>query len=188
MEPEMLILETEETMQKGVDFLLHELSAVRTGKASPALVENMEIHVNQYGTKMRLKQLASINTPEPRLIVITPFDPSTVHDIERGINESRLGISPNRDGKVIRLPIPELTGERRKDLVKMIKGMSEDARIRVRGERREAIDQLKKAQKEGQITEDDLEIYEEEVQKLTNKMVAEVDKHLEKKEKEIMTV
>ena len=184
----MLMLETEDTMQKGVDFLHHELASVRTGKASPALVENIDIHIQSYGTSMRLKQLAMITVPEPRLLVVTPFDVSNAFDIERGLKESRLGIQPMRDGKVIRLPIPELTGERRKDLVKMVKGMAEDARIRVRGQRRDALEALKKAEKAGAITEDDLARTEKEIQKLTDKMVAEIDSHAEKKDKEIMTV
>lgn len=130
MDADTVLLETEEAMRKGVDFMNQEFAAVRTGKASPALVEGIDIHVQSYGSSMKLKQLAMINTPEPRLIVIQPFDPSTTQDIERGLKESKLGINPNVDGKNIRLPIPELSEERRRDLVKLAKQMAEEGRIR----------------------------------------------------------
>jgi ribosome recycling factor len=188
MDTEMHLLETEETMHKAVEYMIHEFAAVRTGKASPSLVEGIDIHVHSYGTSMKLKQLALISTPEPRLICITPFDPSTTQDIERGLRESKLGINPAVDGKLIRLPIPELSQERRKELVKVVKGMAEDAKVRVRGVRRDALEKVKKAQKDGKITEDDLTNMEEEVQKLTDNFVKEVDAHMVKKEAEIMAV
>lgn len=184
----MLMMETEEAMKKAVEYTIHEFAAVRTGKASPALVENIHIHVNSYGSSMNLKQLAMITTPEPRLIVIQPFDPSTTQDIERGLKESKLGINPAVDGKVIRLPIPELSEERRRDLVKVIKNLAEEGRVRVRGARRDAMDKIKAGQKNGEITEDDMHRLEKEVQAATDKSVSEIDGHVETKEKEIMTV
>lgn len=188
MDNEMILLETEDAMQKATDYTLHEFSSVRTGKASPALVEGIDIHIQAYGTNMKLKSLASITTPDSRLICVTPFDPTTLRDIERGLKESKLGIMPAVDGKLIRLPIPELTGERRRDMVKMLKGMAEDGRVRIRAVRRDGMEALKKAEKDGSITEDDLRRGEEDIQELTDKYVKEIDIHMAKKEVEIMTV
>ena len=186
MDPDEVMLETEEAMEKAVEYLTHEFSGVRTGKASPALVENIDVEA--YGSMMKIKQLAVISTPEPRMIVIQPFDGSTTKDIERGIKESKLGINPTVDGKIIRLPIPPLTEERRRDLVKSIKQMSEEARVRVRSARRDGIDTMKKLQKDGKITEDDLENYEKEIQKLTDKSVHRMEESVVAKEAEIMKV
>lgn len=180
------MLEAEVAMDKAVDFLTHEFASIRTGKASPALVENMDVEA--YGSNMKLKQLALITTPEARLIVIQPFDASTTRDIERAINESRLGISPAVDGKIIRIPIPELSEERRRDLVKTIKQLAEEGKVRVRACRREAMESVKKMQKDGDLTEDDLRVAEEGIQKLTDKFVASVDTHVASKEAEIMKV
>src|SRR5499427_1687787 len=142
-----ILLEAEMSMEKSVDFMVHEFAAVRTGKASPSLVENVDVQA--YGSTMKLKQLALITTPEARLLVVQPFDASTVADIERALKESKIGITPAVDGKVIRLPIPELSEERRKDLVKSLKQMAEEARVRVRANRRNAMDDAKKLQKDG---------------------------------------
>src|SRR5213594_79214 len=142
MSADEILFEAEMAMEKSVDYMIHEFSSVRTGKASPALVENIDVVA--YGANMKLKQLALITTPEPRLLVIQPFDASTVKDIEKAIKESKIGINPAVDGKIIRLPIPELSEERRKDLVKTIKHLAEEARVRIRGHRREAIDEAKK--------------------------------------------
>ncbi len=178
----------EDAMTKAVEYAIHEFAAVRTGKASPTLVENVDIHVHSYGSTMKLKQLAMISTPEPRLIRIEPFDPGTLKDIERGINESKLGLNPSVEGKVIRLPVPELSSERRQQMVKTIKQMGEEARVRVRSARREALESLKKLEKDGAITEDDLHRGEKEVQTVTDKKIAEIDQHIVSKEKEILTV
>jgi ribosome recycling factor len=186
MDPDEILLETEAAMEKGFDYLTHEFSAVRTGKASPALVENIDVEA--YGSAMKLKQLALITTPEPRLLVIQPFDASTTRDIEKAIKESKLGINPSVDGKIIRLPIPALSEERRRDLVKGVKQMAEEARVRVRSARREGMDQLKKAGKEGGLAEDALESYEKEVQKLTDGFVKKIDDALNAKEADIMKV
>jgi ribosome recycling factor len=186
MEPDEILLETEEAMEKGVDYMTHEFSSVRTGKASPAIVENIDVEA--YGSQMKLKQLALITTPEPRLLVIQPFDASTTKDIERAIKESKVGINPTVDGKIIRMPIPQLSEERRKDLVKSIKQMAEEARVRVRSARRDGLDGIKKAQKDGKATEDDLETYEKEIQKLTDVAVKRIEDAFASKEAEIMKV
>jgi len=181
-----ILLETEMAMEKSVDFMVHEFAAVRTGKASPALVENVDVHA--YGSTMKLKQLALITTPEPRLLVVQPFDAGTVRDIEKALNESRIGITPSVDGKIIRLPIPELSEERRKDLVRSLGKMAEEARVRVRGNRRTALDEAKKLKASGTLTEDGMRDTEDEVQKLTDRFVSSIDEHLGRKEAEIMKV
>jgi ribosome recycling factor len=186
MDPEETLMNTEEAMEKGVDYMTHEFAAVRTGKASPAIVENIDVEA--YGATMKLKQLALITTPEPRLLVIQPFDASTTKDIEKAIKESKIGINPSVDGKIIRLPVPALSEERRKDLVKSIKQMAEEARVRVRSARRDGIDAIKKAQKEGTITEDEQESYEKQIQKLTDGFVKKIDDAVGAKEADIMKV
>ena len=186
MSAEEILFEAEMTMEKSVDYMVHEFSSVRTGKASPALVENVDVEA--YGSAMKLKQLALITTPEPRLLVVQPFDASTVRDIEKALKESKIGIMPLVDGKIIRLPIPELSEERRKDLVKSLRQMAEEARVRVRANRRTAVDEARKMQKAGGLTEDGLHDLEADVQKLTDKSVKEIDEHLERKEAEVMKI
>ncbi|MEO8206974.1 MAG: ribosome recycling factor [Chthoniobacterales bacterium] len=186
MSIEETLLDTEESMEKAVNYLQHEFAAIRTGKASPALVENIDIEA--YGSSMKLKQLALISSPEPRLLVIQPFDAATTKDIERGLSESRLGITPLVDGKIIRLPIPELSEERRKDLVRSIKQIAEESRVRIRSARRTGMDGVKKLQKDGKIAEDELHTTEKEIQNLTDKYTASIDQHLEHKEAEVMKV
>ena len=181
-----ILFTAEEGMDKALDFMKHEFSSVRTGKASPALVEGIE--VDAYGSVMKLKQLALISTPEPRLIVIQPFDASTLKPIEKAINESKIGITPSVDGKLIRLPVQELSEERRKDLVKTLKNMAEETRVRMRAARRHAMETAKKMQKEGALTEDDLKSAETQIQKLTDKFVADVDAQLTSKEGDIMKI
>ena len=186
MTAEEILFEAEVSMEKSVDYMVHEFSSVRTGKASPALVENVDVEA--YGSAMKLKQLALITTPEPRLLVVQPFDASTVRDIEKALKESKIGIMPMVDGKIIRLPIPELSEERRKDLVKALKQMAEEARVRVRANRRTAMDEARKLQKSGELTEDGLRDLEADVQKLTDRFVKSVDDHFERKEAEVMKV
>src|SRR5919108_4900353 len=142
-----VLLEAEMTMEKSVDYMVHEFAGVRTGKASPALVENVDVQA--YGSHMKLKQLALITTPESRLLVVQPFDAGTVHDIERALKESKIGITPALDGKIIRLPIPELSEERRKELVRSLGKMAEEARVRVRGNRRGGLGEGQKGEKAG---------------------------------------
>jgi ribosome recycling factor len=186
MSSDDILLEAEMAMEKSVDYMVHEFSSVRTGKASPALVENVDVQA--YGSTMKLKQLALITTPEPRLLVVQPFDASTVQDIERALKESKIGIMPLVDGKLIRLPIPELSEERRKELVKSLSKMAEEARVRVRANRRTALDDAKKLKADHTLTEDGLRDLETDVQKLTDRFVKSVDDHLERKEAEILKV
>ena len=186
MASEEILFEAEAGMEKGVEYMLHEFAAVRTGKASPALVENVD--VSAYGTSMKLKQLALISTPEPRLLLIQPFDGSITKDIEKALKESKIGITPAVDGKLIRLPIPELSEERRKELVKTVRHMAEEARVRIRSSRRSGIDEIKRIEKAGEITEDERHDLEEEIQKLTDKYVKEIDAQVENKEMDIMKV
>jgi len=175
MSKDDILLEAEMSMEKSVDYLIHEFSGVRTGKASPALVENIDVQA--YGSTMKLKQLALITTPEARLLVVQPFDAGTVQDIERALKESKIGITPAVDGKIIRLPIPELSEERRKELVKSLSKMAE-----------EALDEAKKLKAGGGLTEDGMRDVEDEVQKLTDRFVKSIDDHLKHKEAEIMKV
>ena len=186
MTAEEILFEAEMAMEKSVDYMVHEFAAVRTGKASPALVENVDVEA--YGSAMKLKQLALITTPEPRLLVVQPFDAGTVQNIEKALKESKIGITPAVDGKIIRLPIPELSEERRKDLVRSLRQMAEEARVRVRGNRRTAMDEAKKLQKSGGLTEDQLRDLEDDVQKLTDRFVKSIDDHLERKDAEVMKV
>ena len=186
MSKDDILFEAEMAMEKSVDFMVHEFAAVRTGKASPALVENVDVQA--YGSAMKLKQLALITTPEPRLLVVQPFDAGTVRDIEKALNESRIGITPSVDGKIIRLPVPELSEERRKDLVRSLGKMAEEARVRVRANRRAALDEAKKLKASGGLTEDGMRDTESEVQKLTDRFVKSIDDHLARKEAEIMKV
>lgn len=186
MTSDEILLESEMAMEKSVDYMVNEFATVRTGKASPALVENIDVQA--YGSNMKLKQLALISTPEARLLVIQPFDASTTQDIERALKESKIGITPAVEGKIIRLPIPELSEERRKDLVKSLHRMAEESRVRVRGNRRSALDDAKKLKASNALTEDGLRDLENEVQKLTDRYVKSIDDHLARKEGEIMKV
>ncbi len=178
--------DTELKMMKSVDFVQKEFATIRTGKASPALVEN--VHIDYYGTKTRLRELAGISTPEPRLIVIQPWDPTVMNEVERALLKANLGVTPLNDGKVIRIPIPELNEERRRDLNKVIKRMAEDGRVSIRNIRREANEEIKKLQKNGKITEDDMYRSEKEIQEKTDEYITEIDKFLSSKEKEILEI
>ncbi len=186
MDPDEILMTAEEGMEKAVDYMSHEFAAIRTGKASPALVDGIDVEA--YGSMMKLKQLAMISTPEPRMLVISPFDASTTQAIEKAIKESKIGINPVVDGKIIRLPIPALSEERRRDLVKTCKTIGEETRVRVRSSRRDGMEALKKAQKEGSITEDDLKTFEKDVQKLTDDFGKKIDEALVAKEADIMKV
>jgi len=181
-----ILLEAEEKMIKTEEVVVHEFAGVRTGKASPALVENILVEV--YGSQMRIRELAGITTPEPRLLVIQPWDAGTAHPIEKAIQKANLGLNPSVQGKVIRIALPELSQERRVEFVKVIHKMAENGRVAIRDVRRDAIEHLKKESKEGKITEDDLEHGEKEAQKLTDQYIAKIDAHLAHKETEIMTV
>jgi ribosome recycling factor len=173
------MIKTEEVVQ-------HEFAGVRTGKASPSLVENILVEV--YGSQMRIRELAGITAPEPRMLLIQPWDAATVHPIEKAIQKSNLGLNPMVDKKAIRIVLPELSQERRMEFIKIVKKMSEDARVAIRHVRRDALEHLKKEGKAGGVTEDQEKAAEKEVQRLTDEYIAKIDKHLEHKEKEILTV
>ncbi len=183
---ENIISEAEERMKKAVEALQHEFNTLRTGRASPALFD--KIRVEYYGNPTPLNQVATISVPEARLVVIQPWDKSIIGDIEKAIQKSELSVNPNNDGKVIRVSIPPLTEERRKEFVKIAKNMAEQNRVSLRNTRRDANDELKKAEKDGTISEDDLKRAEDDVQKLTDSYVAQVNEQLEEKEKEILDI
>lgn len=170
--------------EDAVDWTKRELSHLRTGRATPALLDS--VMVEAYGTKTPLKQMANISVPEARLLVVQPWDKSQIGEIEKAILQADVGITPNNDGKIIRLPIPALTEERRRDLVKVAKKFGEEGKIRIRHKRRESVESLKKSQKEGVIPEDDAKKMEDDVQKLTEQYTKKIDEVLEAKEKEIM--
>lgn len=176
----------EEKMEKTISVFVENLAAVRAGRANPAILN--KVKVDYYGVETPISQVAGISVPEARLIVIQPWDMGILKEIERAILASDIGINPNNDGKVIRLAFPELNEERRKELVKDIKKMAEEAKVAIRGVRRDGIDEFKKQQKDAAITEDDLRTAEEDIQKITDKKIAEIDSITENKEKEIMSV
>ncbi len=176
----------QEKMEKTINNFAERLSEIRAGRANPAILNKVKI--DYYGTPTPINQMAGISVPEARLIVIQPWDVSVLKDIEKAILASDIGINPNNDGKVIRLAFPELNEERRRELVKDIKKMAEEAKVAVRGARRDGIEAAKAEQKEGNMTEDELKQAENEIQKLTDKNVEEIDKILANKEKEIMSV
>lgn len=178
--------EIENKMDKTVSVFQENLSEIRAGRANPAILN--KVMVEYYGTPTPINQVAGISVPEARLIVIQPWDMSVLKDIERAILASDIGITPNNDGKVIRLAFPELNEERRKELVKDIKKMAEEAKVAIRVVRRDGIDEFKKQQKDSVITEDDLRTAEEDIQKITDKKIAEIDSITDNKEKEIMSV
>jgi ribosome recycling factor len=181
-----ILLEAEDKMLKTEEVVQKEFSGVRTGKASPSLVENILVEV--YGSQMRIRELAGITTPEPRMLMIQPWDAGTVHAIEKAIQKSNLGLNPAVDKKNIRIVLPELSTERRQEFIKVVKKMAEDGRVAIRHVRRDAMEQLKKDGKAGGVTEDQVEAADKEVQKLTDQYTAKIDTHLAHKEKEIMTV
>lgn len=176
----------QEKMEKAVNMLSEKFAEVRAGRANPAILN--KIKVDYYGTPTPINQMAGISVPEARLIVIQPWDVSTLKEIEKAILASDIGINPNNDGKVIRLSFPELNEERRKELVKDIKKMAEEAKVGVRAARRDGIDEVKALQKDGEMTEDEEKQAEVEIQKITDKMIEEIDKILQEKEKEVMSV
>jgi len=173
-------------MSKTISILKEELNTVRAGRANAALLD--QIVVDYYGSPTPLKNLANISVPDPRTLLIAPFDPKVVHDVEKAINMSNIGINPSNDGKNIRLVIPQVTEERRKELTKVIKKMGEDAKVAVRNQRRDANDHLKKAEKAGEITEDDLKDELDQVQKLTDKCMKDIDVIVTEKEKELLEI
>ena len=181
-----LIQDATRRMDKSVEAAQAEFTTLRTGRASPALLDRLQI--DYYGQKTPLKQLATINAPEPRMITVQPFDPSSLGSIERAIQESDLGLTPSNDGKLIRLPIPQLTEERRKELVKVVRGMAEDGRVAVRNVRRDVMHHLKELVDKGEVGSDEEHRAEDRVQKLTDEHTKKIDELLQRKEAEILEV
>src|SRR5919202_785475 len=181
-----LVNDATRRMDKSVEAAQHEFNTLRTGRASAALLDR--VHVDYYGTKTPLKQLATINVPEPRMLTIQPFDPSSVPQIERAIQESDLGLQPSNDGKLIRLPIPQLTEERRKELVKVARQMAEEGRVAGRHVRRDVLHHLKELVDKGEVGSDEEHRAEERVQKLTDDHTHRIDDLLKRKEEEILEV
>ena len=181
-----ILKETESKMKKTMETMLREFSEVRTGRAQPALIDDM--HIDYYGTSTPIKQIAAVSSPDPRQIVIQPWDANAIKDIEAAISASKLGITPANDGKVIRLLFPPLSTERREEFIKVCKDMAERSHVTMRSIRRDANEKAKKMQKEGHVSEDERFKTEEEVQKMTDRFTKEIDAHLERKSKELREV
>ncbi len=181
-----VLSEAEERMSKAVVFNREELASIRSGRASPALLNR--ITVDYYGSQVPINQVANLSVPEPRLLVISPYDPSSISAIEKAVQASDLGITPNNDGQVVRLVWPELTGERRKELIKLAHTRAEEGRVAVRNARRHAKQELEKMKKGGEISQDEERSAEGRLQKLTDKNVADVDDNLKRKEQELSEV
>jgi ribosome recycling factor len=184
--PKTVMDQTKDRMEKAIGSYTRELAAIRAGRANAALLDR--ITVDYYGSPTPINQMAGISVPEARLLVIQPYDKTILGDIEKAIMKSDIGITPTNDGSVIRLAIPALTEERRKDLVKLVKKEAEDAKIAIRNVRRDANDEFKKLEKNGEITEDDQRRFGEEVQKLTDSQIERIDKIAKDKENEIMEI
>ncbi len=178
--------EIESKMDKTIQVFEENLAEIRAGRANPAILN--KISVDYYGVPTPIHQMAGISVPEARLIVIQPWDMSMLKEIERAILASDVGITPNNDGKVIRLVFPELNEERRKEIVKDVKKMAEESKVAIRSIRRDGIDEFRKQEKESVITEDDLKVAEDQIQKITDKKIEEIDRLLENKEKEVMSI
>jgi ribosome recycling factor len=181
-----VLKDAEHKMQRAVSVNREELSTIRSGRASPALLNRVQ--VDYYGTKVPLNQVANMSVPEPRLLVISPYDPNSVSAIEKGILASDIGITPNNDGQVIRLAFPELTEERRKELIKVAHVRAEEGRVSIRAVRRHAKQDLEKMKKEGQLSEDEERGAENQLQKLTDRYVSQIDENLQHKEQELSEV
>jgi ribosome recycling factor len=184
--PKSVISETQQRMTNAIQAFSRELSSIRAGRATPAILDRLSI--DYYGAPTPINQVAGISVPEARLITIQPYDKSVLGDIEKAILKSDLGLSPSNDGSIIRLAVPALTEERRKDLVKQVKKEAEEAKVGIRNIRRDANDEFKKLEKKSEITVDDLRSYSDEVQKLTDSNIAKIDDLAKAKEKEIMEV
>lgn len=186
MDEETIFLTMDEKVDKAIDHTTSEFAGINTGKANPGMVEGLSVEA--YGTRMTLKEMAAITTPDARTIAVQPWDKSVLKAIEKAIMTSNIGITPSIMGDVIRLPLPELTGERRQALVKVVSKQAEDGRVAIRNARRDAMDSLKKAQKEGIITEDDLKRGEKEIQVKTDESIKKINDLFAAKEKDLTTV
>jgi ribosome recycling factor len=183
---EDFLADAKRRMDKSIEATHHEFNSIRTGRASPALLDRVTI--DYYGTQTPLKSLASISAPEPRLLVVQPFDPGAIKNIERAVQESDLGLTPSNDGKVVRLPIPPLTEERRKDLVKVVRRVAEDGKVAIRNVRRDVMQHLKELVVNGDVGDDEERRAEQQVQKITDEHTKSIDDLLKVKEAEIMEV
>lgn len=186
MSAEDILLETEDMMQKAVESTQRNFNTIRTGRANASLLDRIE--VEYYGAPTSLKSIANVNTPDATTLMIQPFDASALTSIEKAISMSDVGLTPNNDGKVIRLNIPALTTERRQEFVKTAGKVAEEGRVSIRNQRRSAIDSVKKEEKAGDLSKDESRDLQDEIQKLTDKFIAKVDELLAAKEKDIMTV
>ncbi len=186
IDPDVLLEKTEAQMKRSVDHALHEFSTLHTGKANPSMVEGIQIEA--YGSSMKIRDVAAITTPDNRTIVIQPWDKSVMNDVKRGIETANLGLNPSVDSNVIRINIPELSKERRQELVKLAHNMAEEGRVGVRAARQESMNSLKKGKDSKDLSEDELKIYEKEVQKLTDQYAGEITTHLEHKEQELLQI
>jgi ribosome recycling factor len=176
----------ERRMKGAIDSVRSNFATIRTGRANPTLLDRIEVEV--YGSRMPLRSVANVGAPEPRLLTVTPFDPSSLKNIERGIRDSDIGLNPQNDGKILRLPIPELTEERRRELIRLARSMAEEGRVSVRNVRRDEMRDVHELRKEGEISQDDEHRAEEELQKLTNGYVQRIDAILADKEAELLEV
>lgn len=189
MDYETILLEAQEQMEKAVQHARHEFAGLHTGKASPSMIDNLSIEVESYGTSMALRELAAITVPDNRTLQVQPWDKNTAGAIEKGIRGAGLGLNPvSRGGGVLIVPIPELSGERRRELAKIAAGHAEDSRVSVRQARQHAMDQLKKLKNDGHVSEDDIKRHEKEIQEETDAHVARINEALKTKEDELMTV
>jgi len=175
-------------MDKAVEFLKQELRGIRTGRAHPGLVEHIKVEVSSYGSTMELRELATISVPEPSTLLVKPFDPGTLKDIEKGLQTSTLGVTPQSDGKAIRLPIPPLSGERRQQLLQQVKKMAEAQKVAIRNARRDANKAIDTSEKAKTISEDDAKEVKDRIQKVTNKHETDIDAVVTAKSKEIQEV
>lgn len=186
VELDRTLKETKDHMEKAVTAFRHDLTRIRTGRANLSLLE--PVRVDYYGTPTPLNQLATLSVPDPKLILIAPWDPKVIQDIEKAIRKSELGLTPSSDGKVVRIPIPDLTEERRKELVKVVKKSAEEFRVQIRNHRRDAIHKVKELEKKGAVPEDESRKAQDRIQKLTEEYAAKIDQVVDTKEKEILTV
>jgi ribosome recycling factor len=185
-DPDEILLGADDRMDGALDALRRDLNGVRTGRAHPSLIESLQ--VDYYGATTPLKQLGTINAPEPRMLTVQVWDRSAIKAIEKAIQGSDLGLNPSIDGQLLRLPIPPLTENRRKELVKLVHNKTEESRVAVRNVRRHAHDELRKAEKEGGVSQDDLKRYEDELQKMTDSHISAIDNEGRKKEAELLEV
>ena len=188
MDPELVILEAQELMDKALAHAVHEFSTLHTGKASPGMVENIQVYVESYGSTSQVREIAAVTTPDARSIQIQPWDRGTLKDVEKAILAANIGLTPSIQGNIIRVPVPELSGERRRDLAKVAANMAEQARVAIRHARHHALDPIKKAQKAGDVSEDAAKRFEKVVQTMHDDYIAKINLALAKKEKDLTTV